>query len=90
MFLKREKKYEKYEAISKSILGFSILLLFLIFLLKLIFEWSFLHIFFNIFCFTFIIGLCIGAIPDVLEKNVNTILADILVILLMIVVLFIL
>ena len=45
---------------------------------------------FQYFSFTFILGLCIGAIPDILEKDVNTILADILVIILMIVVLFIL
>ena len=85
--LKREK-YKKYQAISKSILGFSVLLLILTWLLKLVFGWSILHLFFNIF--TFILGLCIGAIPDILEKDVNTILADILVIILMIVVLFIL
>ena len=90
MFLKREKKYKKYQAISKSILGFSVLLLILTWLLKLVFGWSILHLFFNIFSFTFILGLCIGAIPVILEKDVNTILADILVIILMIVVLFIL
>ncbi|AMW22615.1 hypothetical protein KV47_08005 [Staphylococcus haemolyticus] len=90
MFLKREKKYKKYQAISKSILGFSVLLLILTWLLNLVFGWSILHLFFNIFSFTFILGLCIGAIPDILEKDVNTILADILVIILMIVVLFIL
>ena len=33
---------------------------------------------FQYFSFTFILGLCIGAIPDILEKDVNTILADIL------------
>ena len=45
---------------------------------------------FQYFSLLFILGLCIGAIPDILEKDVNTILADILVIILMIVVLFIL
>ena len=49
MFLKREKKYKKYQAISKSILGFSVLLLILTWLLKLVFGWSILHLFFNIF-----------------------------------------
>ena len=41
------------------------------------FGWSILHLFFNIFLLLFILGLCIGAIPDILEKDVNTILADI-------------
>ena len=30
---------------------------------------------FQYFSFTFILGLCIGAIPDILEKDVNTILS---------------
>ena len=80
MFLKREKSIKNIKQISKSILGFSVLLLILTLLLKLVFDGQ-SYIYFSIFfLFTFILGLCIGAIPDILEKDVN-ILADILLLL---------
>lgn len=90
LFLEKSKEYKKYGKVSSIVMSTSVISLFLLLILLLIFEWSFLEYLALVFKVTFILGIIIDAIPDFLEKNVKHIIWDLIFIIFMITIFFLL
>ncbi|RRJ50889.1 hypothetical protein EIM20_30290, partial [Pseudomonas aeruginosa] len=86
----RNYKHAVYKKVASILVDSAIVTWILLFILKLITEWTFLD-YISIFVkFIFMMGLIIGSIPDLLEKDVKGIFWDFVIILIMIVIFFIL
>ena len=90
LFSERNYKHAVYKKVASILVDSAIVTWILLFILKLITEWTFLD-YISIFVkFIFMMGLIIGSIPDLLEKDVKGIFWDFVIILIMIVIFFIL
>lgn len=86
--LKALKNYKSYERLSSIIFFPSLLCLLLIFVLKEMFEWSFLDYLYIIISAIFLISIIINITPNFLENNIKHIVVDLLLISIIIVLLF--
>lgn len=83
-FHKETNGHEVYTKIMNVLVYTALTAFIVLLILKFIFDFTFLayiHIFAR---FVFLLGLVVGSIPDFLEKNVKSIIWDIVIILIMI------
>jgi zinc transporter ZupT len=92
MFLEKTKdyKYKKYRKLSNIFLATSLTGLVFLLILYLLFEWSFLDYIANFLKGVFILGVVFELIPEILEKNIKSIIWGLIFILIMIFILFVL
>ncbi|MGC9678508.1 hypothetical protein ACOP1M_12995 [Staphylococcus warneri] len=90
LFSERNDEHAVYKKIASILADSAIVAWILLFILKLITEWTSLDYISIFLKFILMIGLIIGSIPDFLEKNVKSIFWDFVIILIMIVIFFIL
>lgn len=90
LFSERNYANAAYKKITSILVDSVIVAWILLFILKLITEWTSLDYISIFLKFILMIGLIIGSIPDFLEKDVKGIFWDFVIILIMIIIFFIL
>ena len=90
LFSERNYANAAYKKIASILVDSVIVAWILLFILKLITEWTSLDYISSFLKFILMIGLIIGSIPDFLEKDVKGIFWDFVIILIMIIIFFIL